>query len=357
MDNKKNRGYKLQELNNELFQINITFISNKSFMLLLIIFFTIPLLSQVTINIKTPKIDRVSQALAYCAGQEYSINYIKNQFPQLGYNLLKPEMDFNLTFGKSKSGMEDYLSNYLGEDKLKDFNDNIISEIQKKMTIQTYNEEIAINFIEELKKRTNGNIPSPILETLLSFQYVDSPNREFLAGFTTAFKTKGHAKSKNTDWQISVPKSWRAMEAEMPNIIQSFTDDFGDGLHSINLMVKDIPLPKGTKFSNQEKNDFFTEKKIKILVPKEAKFISFSKMTFKSNIGGMLEIEQTVSQLDIKIKMRIVQFTFIRGSKIYFLIGKVIASNFDDDLAPEMEKYLPLFRLVANSIVVNDQYK
>jgi hypothetical protein len=80
-------------------------------------------------------------------------------------------------------------------------------------------------------------------------------------------------------------------------------------------------------------------------------------MTLDSNIGGMLEIEQTTSRLDFKMKMRMVQFMFIRGSKIYTLTGTVSSANMGDDLAIEMEKYLPLFRLVANSIVVNDQYK
>lgn len=331
---------------------------NKSFVhLILIIFFSFPVFSQITDNVKKPKIERVSQAFGYLAGQEYSLNYIKNEFPQLENNVLIAEMAFKSTFGKSKSGMEDYLSNYLGDDKLKDFNDNLIAEFEKRMNNQTLTEEIAIIFITDIENRAKGNISSPILETLLSFQYAENPHRELLAGFTTTFKTKGHSKSKNTDWQIRVPKSWRAKEADRPNIIQSFIDDFGDGLHSIMLMVKDIPLSKGTKFSNQEKNEFFTEKEMKNMVPKGAKFISFSKMTLDSNIGGMLEMEQTVSRLDLNLKMRMVQFMFIRGSKIHTLTGTVSTANMEDDLALEMEKYLPLFRLVANSIVVNDQYK
>jgi hypothetical protein len=333
-------------------------IKNQSFLyLILIIFLPFPVFSQITDNVKKPKIERVSQAFGYLAGQEYSLNYIKNEFPQLENNVLIAKMAFKSTFGKSKSGMEDYLSNYLGEVKLKSFNDNLIVEFEKRMNNQTLTEEIANNFIKDIENRAKGSISSPILETLLSFQYADSPHRELLAGFTTTFKTKGHAKSKNTDWQIRAPKSWRAKEGDRPNIIQSFTDDFGDGLNNIMLMVKDMPVSKGTKFSNQEKNEFFTEKEMKIMVPNEAKFISFSKMTLDSNIGGMLEIEQTVSRLDLNLKMRMVQFMFIRGSKIYTLTGTVSSANMEDNLAPEMEKYLPLFRLVANSIVVNDQYK
>jgi hypothetical protein len=80
-------------------------------------------------------------------------------------------------------------------------------------------------------------------------------------------------------------------------------------------------------------------------------------MTLDSNIGGMLQVEQIVSRLDYKFKIRVVQFMFIRGFKIYMLMATVSSSNIEDDLVVKMEKYMPLFRLVANSIVVNDQYK
>ena len=329
----------------------------KSVMLsIILVFSSFSLFSQTENNLIKPKIERVSQALGYLVGQECSLNYIKNEFPQLENNVLIAEMAFKSTFGKSKSRMEDYFSNYLGEEKLKDFNDNLIKEMQKRIENQTLTEDIALNFIKDIEDRAKGNVSSPILETLLSFQYIDTPQREFLAGFTSKFMTKGHSKSKNTDWQISVPKSWRAREGDRPNIIQSFTDDFGDGLNNIMLMVKDMPVSKGSKLSDKEKEEFFSEKEIKTTLPKEAKFISFSKMTLDSNIGGMLQVEQIVSRLDYKFKTRLVQFMFIRGFKIYMLMATVSSSNIEDDLAVKMEKYMPLFRLVANSIVVNDQY-
>lgn len=326
-------------------------------LLIILNFSALQLQGQTTNDVIKPKIERVGQALGYLVGQEYSINYIKNEFPQLENKVLLAEMAFNSTFGKSKSSMENYYSNYLGEDELKDFNDNLNKEMQKRMENQTLNEEIALNFIKDIEDRAKGNISSPILETLLSFQYLDNPQREFLAGFTYNFKTKGHPKSKNTNWQIRVPKSWKAKEGDRPNIVQKFIDDFGNGLNNIMLMVKDVPISKGTKYTNKEKEKFFSEKEIKTTVPKEAKFISYSKMKLDSNIGGMLQIEQIVSRLDYKFKMRIVQFMFIRSFKIYILSATVSSSNIEDELGVKMEKYMPLFRLVANSIVVNDQYK
>ena len=337
------------------YKINFKF---KYIITFIVFYFTsINLLAQTTDNIKKPKIERITQAFGFLVGQEYSLNYIKSEFPKLGNDVLMAELAFKSTFGKAKDGLNDYLLNYLGEIKFKEYNESFLEEINKRMSNESFSEEIAINFIEDVHNRAKGIVTSPILETLLSFQYIDFPHKELLAGFTTVFKTKGHIKSKNTDWQIRVPKSWRAKEADRPNIIKSFIDDFGDGNQSIMLMVKDIPLSKGYKFSKQEQNEFFTEKEIKIMVPQDAKFISFTKMTIDGNIGGMLEIEQTLSRLDLKLKMRMVEFVFIKDAKIYSLVGTVCSPKTDESLALKMEKYLPLFKFVANSIVLNGQYK
>ncbi len=327
------------------------------FSILLFAITTLSVFGQNTDNFKIPKYKRVSEAYGYITGQEYSLYQIKKEFSQFEISITKAQMSFNSTFGKSKEGMKKYLAEYFGQNEFQEYDEKLKTEIQNLLSKQTFTEEIATNFISEVENRAMGNIASPVLETLLSFQYADKPAGELLAGFTTIFKTKGHLKSKNTDWQIKVPKSWKAEEADRPNIIQKFINDFGNGNQSIMLTVMELPLPKGYRFSNQELNDFFTEKEMKGMVPEGGKFISFTKMTLDNNIAGMIEIEQTTSQLDFKIKIRMVQFMFIIGNKMYTLQGTVSSEEIEKDLAIEMQKYLPLYKLVANTIVVNDQYK
>ena len=58
-----------------------------------------------------------------------------------------------------------------------------------------------------------------------------------------------------------------------------------------------------------------------------------------NNIGGVLEIEQTGSQLDFKIKIRMDKFAFIKGNKIYTLQGTVGSKKAETDLAIEIQKY------------------
>lgn len=308
-------------------------------------------------KIKKPKSERVSQAYGYLMGQEYTLSLIKSKYQYLVPNIAKVQIAFNLAFGSSKEGMKNYLIETLSENNFNSYVEKSMTEISKVLGGQSFTEEIATNFLSEIESRAEGNIASPILETLLSFQYFTQPHQEHLNGFTRIFKTKGHSKSKNTDWQIEVPISWRPAEGDRPNIIQKFTSDFGDGSQSIMLMVKEMPLPKGYKFSKQELNELFTEKEMKNMVPEGGKFISFTKMILDNNVGGMLQIEQKVSRLDLEMKIRMLQFMFIRSNKMYILQGAVASEKPESDFALEMKKYLPLYKLVANSIVVNDQYK
>lgn len=308
-------------------------------------------------KIKKPKYERVSQAYGYLLGQEYTLSLIKRKYPNLELNITKVQMSFNSTFGGSKEGMKSYLIETLTANKFINYEERLMTELKELLSGQTFTEEIAINFVSEVESRAKGNIASPVLETLLYFQYSTRPHQELLDGFTRIFKTKGHPKSKNTDWQIEVPISWRVSEGDRPNIIQKFTADFGDSFHSIMLMVKEMVLPKGYKFSTKELNELFTEKQAKEMVPEGGQFISFTKMTLDNNIGGMLEIEQSVSRLDITMKFRMVQFMFVRNNKMYILQGAVGSEKTTTNLALEMKKYLPLYKLVANSIVVNDQYR
>jgi hypothetical protein len=327
------------------------------FLTLLFFLITLNIFGQTTDNLIRPKYKRVSEAYGYLMGQEYSLNLIKKDFPQFEINVLKAQMTFNSTFGKSKEGMQKYLTEYLGQNEFKDYEDKLITELNKLLANQSFSLENASQFISEVESRAKGNIPSTVLETLLSFQFFDRPQDELNFGFTTTFKTKGHPKSKNTDWQIKVPKSWKAEEAERPNIIQKFTSDYGSGNQTIMLMVREMPLPKGYKITVKEINDFFSEKEMKEMVQEGGKFISFTKMKLDNNIGGMVEFETNMERLDFKIKIRMLQFMFIRGNKMYMLQATVGSEKANTDLALEMKKYLVLYKLVANSIVVNDQYR
>ena len=304
-----------------------------------------------------PKYKRVGMTYGYLIGQEYKLNLIKEQVPSHALNAHIAELAFNASFGKAKEGITRFLIENLGQKEYLALEKQILSRLETTLYEQPLNVQFASDFIKEVQNRANGNIESPILETLLSFRFLEAPQQELTHGYANTFRTKGHPKSKGTDWQVKIPKSWKAEEASRPNIMQIFKSEYGAGMQSIMLMVKDIPVAKGTEFSQDELNAFFSEKQMKEAVPRDAKFISFTKMNIENNIGGMLQFEQISERLDIKVKTRMVQFMFIRKNQLYSLQCTVSSDDPTTDLSDDMKRFLPLFKLVANSVVVNDQYK
>jgi len=312
--------------------------------------------AQTSTYVIKPLSERATEVYGYLIGQECYLQKIKTKFPDLQSKITLAQFSFDRTFGKSKENLKDYFKLHLGEKEFNELEMKVLTGIRKSMNNQTFTEEIAFNFITEVENRAKGQIASQFLETLLSFQFLDKPEDEFLKGFTKIFKTKGHLKAKGTDWQIKVPKSWRAEEGDRPNIIQKFSNDNCKYRQNITLLVKELPLPKDYKITEEELNEFFTEKEMKGGIPPEGKFVAFKKMTFDANIGCMLEIEQILKRLDFTMKIREISYMFIRDNKQYILSITVGSEKLDADLTIEIQKYFPLYRQIANSIVVNDQY-
>jgi hypothetical protein len=311
--------------------------------------------SQEDIILQKTKFERVNQAYGYLLGQEYSLDRIKNRYPDLSMQVLTARTAFGTSFKLARTNITDYLKNFYGT-KYNDVDAKLNKKIDSTISLVAINKADAVSFIIEVKKRSTGKITSPILETLLSFEYQDRPEEELSAGSYKVFNTKGHPKSKNTDWQIKFPKSWCEKEGIRPNIIKVLTSDYGSGLESVTLMVKDLKLPKGTKISQNEILAQFSENGLKQGVPNGARFISGKRITLDNYVGGMLVVEQKMERVDITVKMRIIQFSFYRDGKIYMLQCGIMGKE-NENLDMRYGKFLPLYKLMANSIVVNDQFK
>lgn len=297
-------------------------------------------------------IKRVVATYGYLKGQEYSLNIIKKKFPDIQVDVIKTEIAFNAKFDKAHKGIKKYLLDTLGQTEFEKFNTTLSGQLKTTLLNQNFTKKIAIDFIEEVKQRANGNIPTPFFETLLSFQYADNPQDEFLDGFKNIFKTKNHPKAKNTDWQLEIPKSWKAEEAIRPNIIQKFASDYGTGLESIMIINSNL----GYTPSKKEIEELLSENEIKNSLSNNCNFISFKKINIDNYPGIMTEYETTSERIGTTIKIRILNFSFIKNDKLYILQCQ-ISDMLNADLSSKMQKYAPLFRLVANSIVENTQYE
>jgi len=197
---------------------------------------------------------------------------------------------------------------------------------------------------------TQDEISTPVNEYLMIDQNPDAPEIEFINGFNKVILTKGHPKSKGLDLQVRVPNSWSIQEGDRPNIIKKAVSQNGKGFEMVMLLVSDL----GTTTIS---STLFTSELMKQFIPKGGKYISGKKVTLDRIEGGMIEFEQIVTQIDIKLKVR--GLFFIIPFKTKLVQIQCFTGGRENELNIEAlsEKFRPLFRMIANSLVISNQYQ
>lgn len=301
------------------------------------------------------RLSDLSKTYGYYNGQRLNIERIQKDFPALAAEATKAQMKFDLVFKYSYENIEKMLREMLG-DKWDEYQIQMQEKAEKVLSDFSISAEQAVAFIKQVALRAKGDIESPVLETLLTYnpEFQKNPAKEFLRGFTHTFRTKHHPKAKGVDFQIQYPKSWLAKEGKRPNVIQLFTSENGRGLDSIGLMVKDFPQPAN---SDEELTDLFSAESLREMLPDKASFISAKPVVLDRQKGVMLIIEQVGQRLDITMKVRSLQFITIYNNKMIFVqCGVVTTDENANSLNERFKKMEPLFKLVGNSFVIQSQY-
>lgn len=322
----------------------------------LLLYLNCNLFAQSNESAKRPKSITSSEAYGYLLGQDYTLQKIKKQLPQFEIQIISAELMMKTAFGKSKDNLISYFKKNFTNEKLKELELSINENFEKATSNFYYSEQDAKNTIKELEERSKGKIPSPVLETLLSFQYLDNPKDEFLAGYNNLFSTKNHVKAKNTEWSIKVPKSWTAKEGDGLNIIQKFVDDCGNGNNMVSMITQELPteeIEKNLTPKEIEKfytTDFFVKENVKDFLPENVSFLSFTPMKISSCPGALVTYETIHERLGLKFKIRVFQFFFQKNSYLHFLNCTIGTPDINEDLTVKAKIFFPLYQLIANSI-------
>jgi hypothetical protein len=324
-------------------------------LLALLIFAT----SQMTLG-QTPQVPLatdLSRTYGYLNGQRFKLNRIKKEFPDLSIYAQKAELEFQLAFGTAERNINVALEEILAE-KYSEYVSTMNAQLQTLLSSQPLNQELGANFIAEVESRADGKIESPVLETLLTYQFSERPADEVTRGYSRIFRTKGHPKAKGVDFQIRYPASWRPAEGERPNIIQKFVSENGRGHESILLIVKDIPVPSGYKPTKKELEEFFTDEELRGMIPTGARVISAKPIVLDGQKGGMVIFDQNIQRLDMTVKIRNLSFITARGNKMIF-VGCMVSppAGKEAQLQERFNRIESLFKWVANSFVIQEQYR
>jgi len=306
--------------------------------------------------IKQDKSVRASMVYGYFTGIETTLTNISELNPKFRSEVNHLNLLLTTNFGQSKKNAIKYLNGIDNwEGLLEPKMDSLKQLIQTSILLST-NEETAI-YLKELEKNLKGNIPSPMLENVLSFQYENQPSKEFSNGYTYTFNTKGHKKSKNTELILTIPKSWSSQEGTQPNVIKLFTSDCGNGSSSISILAQEMPYTKEElgnltfeEIDRIYKEDIFTEEYSKNFI--EGKFISYKPMNIAGRAGFLVVYEVIIEKMGMNIKMRNNAFVFHDVTYLHFINCGIGTSNIEENLEEKSTTINPLFFMIVNSIVV-----
>lgn len=150
----------------------------------------------------------MSRTYGYNMGQTYVLDAIEKKYPSLKIQVFLAKNEFDLKYSRSIKEIELNFSKNMSKKQWNDYKSNIQNQIKKQFNYGNITQDEALNFIEEVKLRSKGNIESPVIETLLTFNeaYQKNPISELNDGFFQRYNSKDNPKAKGVDFTVKIPK-------------------------------------------------------------------------------------------------------------------------------------------------------
>ncbi len=185
-----------------------------------------------------------------------------------------------------------------------------------------------------------------------------NPATEFTSGGKSRFSTKGNPKAKGLTVSLEHPKSWRAMDGDRPNIVQKFVSDSGRGLEFATISVR--ALPSGVTPTKDDLDGAFSAEGLKDMVPAGARIIETKRTKIDNQPAGYCVYVLADERANLKMILRVQTYVvYYRGYMIFFAfsVGDSDRKDSGQKLEARSRQFAPLYHLMANSIIIHDQYK
>jgi len=312
-------------------------------------------ISKIEPVINNTVITEMSQAYGFKIGQDYSLEIIEKKYPDLKPKIQIAKLKFEKSFGNSISTIDSILSSK-GAEWLK-IKQQLKDQVKSSVNLSGYNFEQLQDFVSSVESRANGDIPNPIIGTLLTFNtnYLKNPTYEFTDGFKYRFKSTGNLKAKNVDFHIDLPKSWLSKEGNRPNIVQKFVSQNGHGL--VMALVLILELPGVSNISEEDIKELSQKEESKEMLPKNSQFINSGFIKIDGLPGIFQEYKISQTQIDNEVLMHTVNYNVYYRNKMISVQCSVSSTSDDEKNTDSVfNKYKELFKLIAGSLVVQSQW-
>jgi hypothetical protein len=309
-------------------------------------------------------------AWGYLLSQDYVLEVAASKYPDLSQDILLAVFNFNRTFGEAKENVEIHAHQIFGQ-SYQDNKRHYLEMVRQQIDEATITRQVAVQYIQEINERSNATIPSPILETLLTYEYYYNPANEIIEGYYEQYRTNDHYKAKGLDFSLAYPRSWASQEGKRPNVIQLFKSEISlEGCVSTILVQNLIDafsyyITQGdqaylsTREWNRELADeVFSQGQIVQRVqemsftnPKE---ISTRRVQLDRCPGVIVEFRAQQSQMEHTIDTYNMIVMVIYDRYLLTINFNIIDNPDDesDDFEGLIERNKPLFDVITNSLVV-----
>jgi hypothetical protein len=176
---------------------------------------------------------------------------------------------------------------------------------------------------------------------------------EFAKGRANKFTTRGHPKSKGAVFTIKYPSAWRAAEGERPNIVQKFIGESSGGLEMAMILTKSLPAV----ITPAEIKEALSPANLKGMVPVGATNVRATATKIEGEPARIIEFTTRQERAGLVFDMHMITLMFFQGRSMVQLQFQVAGQSPGSVLQNRVAACRPLFQLMMNSIVFDDQWK
>jgi hypothetical protein len=313
----------------------------------------VPLVA-ISANFGSATVKGISTAYGYVLGQEFALAQIENDFPDLAANVLLARAQFGAAFPGVRKKLELRLKEILSEKEFPGLLETMQTKTSELGSRQKVTRANAIDFLGQVKARSQGAIESPVLEYLLAVQYQNNSLREFGDGYRQRYQTSDSGKSQGIKIKLQLPKSWTAKDGERPHIVQKWTSLNNDYSDLIQLIVVDA---EGYSPTKQDTLQFIADGEAKSAIPDGATFVASGNFSLEKQTGYWVEMTSSVERAGFTIYQESMMYQlFFRGKGIAILCSTSGRADEPVKVGEAFQRMKPLCQQVVNSLVLPQAY-
>ena len=299
-------------------------------------------------------IKEVAQAYGFVLGQEYTLDLVARQYPDMDLRVSLARSQFGAAFPNINSKLEAQLKEALGPKGFEELGKSIQSKIYETLSKQRLSRDDAVGFFEQIKARSKGDIESPVLESLLAVNYMRYPVGEFADGFRQRFQTDGSGKAQGIKLKLQLPKSWIAKDGERPHIVQKWSSRNSDAVQMIHLDIRD---GEGYAPSKSDMEKFVKSGEVKDAVAEGATYVDSGNFTLEKQTGYWLQMNLSQERAGRKFYQEAVMYQlFFRGKGIGIMCAAISPDDEREKAGEAFKQMRPICQQVLNSLVLLQAY-